>query len=68
MKAANLEKFEWVKAVPQDPYDQIQISKWDGTLYSDEVTYQIRFLDGISFTRPDPFPLFFRRLPPPSTF
>jgi hypothetical protein len=55
MKAANLEKFEWVKAVPQDPYDQIQISKFDPTVYSDVVSYEIRFIDGISFTRVIPF-------------
>jgi hypothetical protein len=53
--AANQEKFEWVKAVPQDPYTNIQISRFDPTTYTDAVTYEIQFFDAISRTRMIPF-------------
>jgi len=53
--ASAQEKFQWVKAVPQDPYTNIQISKFDLTTYTDAVTYEIRFVDAISRTRMIPF-------------
>jgi hypothetical protein len=53
--AANQEQFTWVKAAPQDPYNQIQISRFDPATFSDEVTYTIRFLDGVSLTRAQEF-------------
>jgi len=47
--------FTWVKATPQDPYTDIQVARDDLTLYSDNVTYTIKFLDGASLTRAIPF-------------
>jgi len=49
------EKFEWVKAIPQDPYTNIVISRFNPTTYSDAVTYELRFIDAISRTRMIPF-------------
>jgi hypothetical protein len=49
--AANPETFTWVLAVPQDPYTNIQISRFDPTTYTDAVTYEIRFFDALSLTR-----------------
>jgi len=51
MRASDVEQFTWVKAAPQDPYTDIQISRFDPALFSDEVTYKIRFLDKASLTR-----------------
>jgi hypothetical protein len=49
--AATAQLFTWVKAIPQDPYTNIQISRFDPTTYSDVVTYEIRFFDALSMTR-----------------
>jgi hypothetical protein len=49
--AATQEQFTWVKAQPQDPYTNIQISRFDPATFSDVVTYKIRFLDAASLTR-----------------
>jgi len=48
--AANPETFTWVKAVPQDPYNNIQVSRFGGSPKSDVVTYSIVFLDKASLT------------------
>jgi len=53
--AAMQEKFTWQKAVPQDPYTNIVISRFDPTTYSDAVTYELRFIDAVSFTRTIPY-------------
>jgi hypothetical protein len=53
--AANAFYFHWVKATPQDPYTNIQISRFDPTTYSDVVTYELRFLDKASLTHMIPF-------------
>jgi hypothetical protein len=50
--AANPQQFTWVKAVPQDPYTDIQIRRDDpASLVSDVVTYSITFVDSISLTK-----------------
>jgi len=49
--ASQAEQFTWVKATPQDPYTDIQISRFDPTLYTDDVRYEIIFLDAASLTR-----------------
>jgi hypothetical protein len=51
MRSTDQEQFTWVKAAPQDPYTNIQISRFDPAVFSDEVRYQIRFLDAASLTR-----------------
>ncbi|MFZ1729505.1 MAG: T9SS type A sorting domain-containing protein [Bacteroidota bacterium] len=51
MHAIDQEQFTWVKAAPQDPYTNIQISRFDPATFSDEVTYMIRFVDAASLTR-----------------
>lgn len=51
MNPSNQEKFTWTMAAPQDPYTDIQISRFDPTMYSDEVKYKIRFLDAGSLLR-----------------
>jgi len=50
-KALDPQQFTWVKATPQDPYTNIQISRFDPTTYSDVVTYTIKFVDAVSLTR-----------------
>jgi hypothetical protein len=54
-KSANVEQFEWVKAAPQDPYTNIQISRFDPAVFTDEVLYEIFFLDAVSLTRAESF-------------
>ncbi|MDH7515237.1 MAG: FlgD immunoglobulin-like domain containing protein [Bacteroidota bacterium] len=51
--SSNQEVFTWEKAVPQDPYTDIKVSRFDppSRLYSDEVRYTIVFVDSISLTR-----------------
>jgi hypothetical protein len=53
MAASQVEQFTWVKAQPQDPYTDIQISRFDAptTRFSDDVRYEIRFYDAASLTR-----------------
>ncbi|MBN1446476.1 MAG: hypothetical protein JXA28_00995, partial [Bacteroidetes bacterium] len=51
MAASHVERFTWSKAEPQDPYTNIQISMFDPSTFSDEVTYTIRFFDAASVTR-----------------
>jgi hypothetical protein len=51
MKAANVETFTWVKAQPQDPYTNIQVSRFNPATFTDAVRYQITFLDKASLTR-----------------
>jgi hypothetical protein len=51
MKSTDQEQFTWVKAAPQDPYTNIQISRFDPATFSDEVRYMIRFVDAASLTR-----------------
>jgi len=46
----NVEKFTWVKATPQDPYTDIQISRFNPTKYTDDVSYTLEFLDSASLT------------------
>jgi hypothetical protein len=50
-KAASQETFTWVKATPQDPYTDIQISRFNPTKYTDDVSYTIEFVDSLSLTR-----------------
>lgn len=40
-----------MKPVPQDPYTDIQISRFDPRKYTDDVHYNIVFVDSISLTR-----------------
>ena len=51
MAAADQELFTWEKAVPQDPYTNIQISRFDPRVYTDDVSYEVQFLDSASLTR-----------------
>ena len=51
MRAADVEQFTWVMASPQDPYTNIQISRFDPATFTDEVSYTIRYLDAASLTR-----------------
>jgi hypothetical protein len=51
MAAADQELFTWEKAVPQDPYTNIQISRFDPRVYTDDVKYSVVFLDSASLTR-----------------
>jgi hypothetical protein len=50
-KAANVETFTWVKASPQDPYTNIQVSRFNPATYTDVVRYDITFVDAASLTR-----------------
>lgn len=50
-RSSDQTQFTWVKAVPQDPYTNIQISRFDPAVFSDDVRYMIRFLDAASLTR-----------------
>jgi len=47
----DVETFTWEKAVPQDPYTNIQISRFGGSPVSDVVTYILRFVDKASLTQ-----------------
>jgi len=53
--AVDQERFDWQKAVPQDPYSNITISRFlppTGTnLGNDLVTYTVTFVDSMSLTR-----------------
>jgi hypothetical protein len=51
MRASDQESFVWVKATPQDPYTDIQISRFNPTRYTDDVSYTIVFVDSASLTR-----------------
>ena len=51
MKGANVELFTWVKAVPQDPYTNIRVSRFNPATYTDVVRYDITFVDAVSRTR-----------------
>ncbi|MCB2204867.1 T9SS type A sorting domain-containing protein [bacterium] len=54
--AAIQQEFNWVKASPQDPYNNIQVSRFNiNDVQSDVVTYKIKFLDGVSLTRAQVF-------------
>ncbi len=48
---SNQEEFSWVKAVPQDPYTDIVVSRQDARKYTDDVRYTIVYVDSISLTR-----------------
>ena len=50
-KAANVETFTWVKAQPQDPYTNIQVSRFNPATFTDVVRYEITFVDAASLTR-----------------
>lgn len=50
-QASAQEQFKWVKAVPQDPYTNIQISRFQPLTETDAVTYTLVYLDSISLTR-----------------
>jgi hypothetical protein len=50
------ETFTWVKSFQQDPYTDIQISRFDTTTCSDIVKYEITFVDSLSLTRSLTFP------------
>jgi hypothetical protein len=45
------EQFTWKAATPADPYTQIQVSRFDPRKYSDDIHYNIVFVDSISLTR-----------------
>jgi hypothetical protein len=54
MHAADPELFTWQKTTPQDPYTNIVISRFSANpnnVRSDEVLYEIAFVDSISLTR-----------------
>ena len=53
--ASQVEQFTWVKATPQDPYTDIQISRFDPATFTDDVRYEIVYLDAASLTRSIPF-------------
>jgi hypothetical protein len=48
---SDVEQFTWVKAVPQDPYTDIQVSRFNPTKYTDDVLYTVEFVDSASLTR-----------------
>jgi hypothetical protein len=48
--AATQFRFEWEKAVPQDPYTNIRISRFSPQVFSDVVTYKLIFYDSASVT------------------
>jgi hypothetical protein len=49
--SSSQEQFSWVKAVPQDPYTDIQVSRFDTRKYTDDVNYTIVYVDSVSLTR-----------------
>lgn len=50
-KSADVTTFTWVKAQPQDPYTDIQVSRFNPAIYTDVVRYEITFVDEASLTR-----------------
>jgi len=54
MRASDPETFTWAKTAPQDPYTNIQVSRFSGNpnnIRSDEVLYTIVYVDSMSLTR-----------------
>jgi hypothetical protein len=43
--------FDWEKPVPADPYTNIQVSRFNPTTYTDDVTYTWVMVDSVSLTR-----------------
>jgi hypothetical protein len=43
--------FTWIRALPQDPYTDIQLSRFNPATYSDVVKYDISFVDASTLTR-----------------
>ncbi len=50
-RASDQEKFIWVKSLPQDPYTDVQISRFNPSTCSDIVKYDVTFVDSPSLTR-----------------
>jgi len=49
--AKQQEVFTWKEATPKDPYTNIKVSRFDPRTYSDDIHYNIVFVDSISLTR-----------------
>jgi hypothetical protein len=49
-------RFTWVKSQPQDPYTDVQTSRFNPQTYSDIVTYTVHFFDAATMTRSKSFP------------
>ncbi|HOJ04768.1 MAG TPA: hypothetical protein PK916_12290 [Bacteroidota bacterium] len=52
----DITKFTWVKSQPQDPYTDVQTSRFNPATQSDIVTYTLRMFDGETMTRSKSFP------------
>jgi hypothetical protein len=50
-RASDTQTFTWVKSLPQDPYTDIQVSRFNPATYSDAVKYDITFVDAPTLTR-----------------
>ncbi|MBE0557901.1 MAG: hypothetical protein IH628_11770, partial [Proteobacteria bacterium] len=50
------ETFTWIKSLPQDPYSDIQISRFDPRTFSDIVKYDVTFVDSLNPTRSFTYP------------
>lgn len=51
----DLEVFTWEKANPQDPYTDIQVSRFNPMTFSDSVRYKISFVDAVTLARAQVF-------------
>jgi hypothetical protein len=51
MRRTDVETFTWVKPTPADPYTDIQVSRFDPLRISDEIRYELQFIDAKSYTR-----------------
>ncbi|MCB2206405.1 T9SS type A sorting domain-containing protein [bacterium] len=50
LTSAGTQDFTWEKPVPQDPYTDIQVSRFNTNLVSDVVTYEWVIVDSVSLT------------------
>jgi hypothetical protein len=50
-RSSDTETFTWVKSLPQDPYTNIQISRFNPQTCTDTVKYDVTFVDAPSLTR-----------------
>ena len=50
-RGSDTQTFTWVKSLPQDPYTDIQLSRFNPATYTDVVKYDITFVDAPTLTR-----------------
>jgi hypothetical protein len=51
MRSTDVETFTWTRPDPADPYTDIQLSRFNPLRISDEIRYDVQFIDAQTYTR-----------------